>query len=483
MPYNLRLVSYLSILISLLGIFLLEQPVQTNKNQLVQTSNTTPAVLAAASGSVSWTQTDFSGGVNPGPFTIPWGSSGGWNSYSSKVGDTITSSIFDAGRAGTSVGEVAMNGGVVGSFGTLMIRGADSVASVTSAPWQDSQTCNFVYRYFQLELLNSSNYKGIWIGNNDRIVVSGRITDAQTGKGISQATVIVNGVSGKTAFLQPGNQKNPSNLFGSFIQPTFAAGQPPSSSSGDYAVVVANGNGSFTVSASASGYNSISKTASWVVGENGCTRAIPAINISLTHNPVTSAPATNAPATPAPTPLALPATFMQSGSTSTNLSKITDDKNVSNLTLEIPKKNEIVFQENVDLSAPSTKVILDNLDKYVTIDKVGIVELDSKVATFLNKKAKITMFSLPYSSTPKVLVNGAENPKVVSDISYNNGTLTFKAAHFTKFEAVANISTTSTTSSKPITGLFVSLGLIFVAFATFCGGGYIYYKKKKKTEV
>lgn len=135
----------------------------------------------------------------------------------------------------------------------------------------------------------------------------------------------------------------------------------------------------------------------------------------------------------------LPTAFTQAGSSTTNLAAIADPKNVTNLTVEVVGKNKIVWNETVDLSSMETANKFKSLDQYIKATNTGVVELDSKNLAELNKKTTITMFNLPFVSTPKILVDGKVNPKVVSDISYKNGTLAFTAAHFTKFEVAPTI--------------------------------------------
>ena len=137
--------------------------------------------------------------------------------------------------------------------------------------------------------------------------------------------------------------------------------------------------------------------------------------------------------------VSLPATFTQSGSTTTNLAAITDPANVPDLTVEVVGKNKISWTGPVNLSSADTANKFRQLDIYIKATTTGIVELDSKALPELNKKATITMFNLPFVSTPKVLVDGKADPKVVSNIKYSKGALTFNAAHFTKLEAAPTL--------------------------------------------
>ncbi|MDP2720950.1 MAG: hypothetical protein Q8O75_03350 [bacterium] len=128
------------------------------------------------------------------------------------------------------------------------------------------------------------------------------------------------------------------------------------------------------------------------------------------------------------------------GGSTTNLAKISDAKKVQNLTIEVKDKNKIVWNETVDLSSQDTANKFKSLDKYIKAEQLGVLELDSKTLNVLNKKASVTMFNLPFISTPKVLVDGKEDPETVSDINYADGNLTFNTTHFTKFEAVPTLT-------------------------------------------
>ena len=133
----------------------------------------------------------------------------------------------------------------------------------------------------------------------------------------------------------------------------------------------------------------------------------------------------------------LPKIFSQSKET-TDLSKISDPAKVKNLTLGT-KKALIKFKESVDLSSNLVRDKFKKLDKYIHMDATGIVGLDSKALPVLDKKAAVQMKGLPWLEQPRVLVDGKENNKIVSKISYSGGNLSFDVAGFSAFKAAPNV--------------------------------------------
>lgn len=134
----------------------------------------------------------------------------------------------------------------------------------------------------------------------------------------------------------------------------------------------------------------------------------------------------------------LPSEFEWQGTTTTNLVQISNPAAVANFTLETPK-NKIVFSQTVDLSATDTVNKFRNIDNYVVANLPGVVSIDSSNLPALNKPATITMKNLPYVKTPRVLVNGKEDPTVVSNLKYSGGTLSFNVAHFSTFTAAPTV--------------------------------------------
>jgi hypothetical protein len=139
----------------------------------------------------------------------------------------------------------------------------------------------------------------------------------------------------------------------------------------------------------------------------------------------------------------LPSVFRAKGSKTTNLSKISDPSKVKKLTFDVVGKSRIVFADMVNLSSDKARDLFKKLNKYVNMTKLGVVELNSKALSMLaKKKASVYMFNLPFVSTPKILVNGQENYKVVSNVSYKKGKLSFKVSHFSKIEAIPTLEIT-----------------------------------------
>jgi hypothetical protein len=146
----------------------------------------------------------------------------------------------------------------------------------------------------------------------------------------------------------------------------------------------------------------------------------------------------------------LPKVFGGKGSQTTDLSKIKNPAKVKNLTLDT-KKATIKFKEAINLSSTSIRNKFKKLDKYISMSKTAIIDLESKSLKELNKKASVTMKKLPWVSTPRVLVNGKENKNVVSNITFSKGTLTFDVKHFSTLKAAPGI-----TVSEPLNNFEVN---------------------------
>lgn len=488
MSYQLRLTSYLSISLILLGIFFLIQPnnkqtISVDNNLVVSNQNKTESSkVLGTKASVNWVQTSFTGGVNNGPYVIPWGTNGGWSSYSSQTNMTIdgsgikssdgnsaelVSSIFDQGnnRSYPAGVVIAQDGNPAYYSGVTSVRGADTPEGISNAVWRNGSgmSCPLPNRYIQ--------YK-----------ITLPIDQYLTTTAINKVT-FTGGV-----LIVYGNVKNSSGkaLTGLVTVKDTSVEVSSTKSDPSYALPVNFVNGeSIVVKASSPGYVSQTKTITMSLGSDGC----PKDNIvhftlsSSSINPSTSEPATT---TNPIKNIVVPSTFKQEGSTTTDLAQVADPAKVPNLTLDVPKKNKIVFAEDVDLSSQTAADVFSKLDTYVKADKVGVVEVDSKAAAFLNKKAHIVMYNLPHKNTPKILVNGKEDPKIVSNIKYSSGILNFDVAHFTKFEAVASTQTVATTSAKTASNNNLLFGISFIGLGVLVfGGGYLIYRKKKllkKTE-
>ncbi len=134
----------------------------------------------------------------------------------------------------------------------------------------------------------------------------------------------------------------------------------------------------------------------------------------------------------------LPSKFKEAGSETTDLSKITNPAKVDNLILD-SSKAKIKYSESVDLSSTEVRDKFKELDKYVNLEKVGVIAVDSTSLPVLNKKANLTMKTLPFIKTPKVFVDGKENKNVVTNVQYKDGVLTFDVSHFSTFTVVPTI--------------------------------------------
>src|SRR4030042_287527 len=130
----------------------------------------------------------------------------------------------------------------------------------------------------------------------------------------------------------------------------------------------------------------------------------------------------------------LPDTFRRENSATTDLSKISDPAKVEKFTLDT-LANTIIFKDSLDLSSQEVLNKLNFLNLYLSADKLGIISLDSTTLPFMNKKATLSMKKLPFIKKPRVLVNGKEDKKVVSNVKYSNWILSFDVSHFSTFAA------------------------------------------------
>lgn len=193
-------------------------------------------------------------------------------------------------------------------------------------------------------------------------------------------------------------------------------------------------NASMTVSVSKSGY----QTKQFFLSDYQGT----IVEITIEKNAVTPPPAppastskktkTTITLTETIKDVSLPLQFKGVGTSTTDLTKISDPAKVENLTLD-SEANKIIFEVSVDLSSIDTKDKFKTLDTYVKVDKVGTISIDSANLPALNKPATLTMKALKFVKTPRVLVNGKEDSSVAKIISYKNGILIFSVSHFSTF--------------------------------------------------
>jgi len=407
---------------------------------------------------VSWTGGQDSGSAVP----VPWDETGGWDKYSSAshviidgngvkddgtgTGELI-SSIFDLGS------ERLAGAGTQGSGAAprqLQTRVGSSVEEVQNALWGvDCRNDTYKYRYVQYRLRSlPSPSSGKYVSNIFLLSAMGAIEvtvkDASTSLPIENATLMLSGIEHIVETVED------------FYMVVY-----------DYDADVS----SYSVTASAPGYQPQTKTISEISSETWCCIITYTASFALSKtstSPPSSPPpsgssvnvntgagsgsATTADTTPVSLSefqqIKLPAQFVGSGSTTTDLSKVTDHQKVENFTLDVPGKNKIVFGEALDLSTTSTSNALKELDKYVKLDTIGIIELNSSLLPALNKKATLTISGLSFVSTPEILINGAKDTQnIVSNVKYEGGILTFDIAHFTRFTASPKLELISPTKT------------------------------------
>lgn len=173
-------------------------------------------VLAMSAESKTWEETTFTGGVNNGPYVIPWGSSGGWSFYSSQSNMSINgggvrssngknaeliSSIFDQGEYRAYVVPLSVDWNLPE---IASVHGSNTVDGVGGANWiktSGSTLCPLPYRYIQYKIslpvdqinLDTPVTAVRFVGQIQ--IVSGSVVDSDTQSPIANATVIINGKS------------------------------------------------------------------------------------------------------------------------------------------------------------------------------------------------------------------------------------------------------------------------------------------------
>lgn len=137
--------------------------------------------------------------------------------------------------------------------------------------------------------------------------------------------------------------------------------------------------------------------------------------------------------------VSLPDKFKPGITETTDLSTVADPSKVANLILDTGA-NKIKFNEDIDLSSADTIDKFKNLDAYVKCDKTGVIAIDSAALPALNKKATLTMNGLSFTKTPRILVDGKEDKKAVTNLKYVKGVLSFDVNHFSTYTAAASIT-------------------------------------------
>ncbi|MBU0976735.1 MAG: hypothetical protein ABIE03_01995 [Patescibacteria group bacterium] len=138
--------------------------------------------------------------------------------------------------------------------------------------------------------------------------------------------------------------------------------------------------------------------------------------------------------------------YLAQNSNTTRLDKMTQKqlKNVENFTLEVTEKNKVIFQNKLNLSFQERIQKLNKLDAYIDFDTTGKVSIDSEYLDFLDEPAHITMYGLPYDTTPLILKDGklvtngeVSNIVYTYSTSEKKGTLEFDVTSFSTYQAVS----------------------------------------------
>ncbi len=105
---------------------------------------------------------------------------------------------------------------------------------------------------------------------------------------------------------------------------------------------------------------------------------------------------------------------------------------------------QISFNDPLDMTSATTIALMQNLGNKLNMTK-GVIGLDATTASIIkNANATLTMYGLPYTSTPNIRIFDDNNVEIINinltginnnSISYNNvtGTLIFNTSHFTTF--------------------------------------------------
>ena len=442
---------------SALASAFLSYGVYQNNQQVSDEFIVAPPVQAALP---SWKQTSWSGGTSGSVYTIQWNTTGGWSKYTSGSGLTIGGSGFTIANGGQLISSILDAGSKRVAFSidsayTLSVsaRGANTSAEVSLASWTTTVCNSSKYRYMQYKMDNTSGSSVVvnFVETIQHIyLISGVVKDS-SGNPISGATVTGGGKSSTTASIQKNN----------FIKTVYASG-----AKGAYKLPPVDfiPNKNIIVTATKTGYASQTKTITGAADTCGATSGSiqnKTIIFSLTKSSSSGSSGSGSSSTSSTSSgtgtatdtsstvrlsefqnINLPKIFLAKGSSTTNLSKVKDHKKIKNFTLDIPGKNKIVFAEELNLSTEKSVGFLKELDKYVKIDKVGKIDIDSKTFAALNKKAALTMGKIKHLFTPEILVNSKKDTGgIVSNIIYEKDKeiLKFDVSHFTSFEAVPKL--------------------------------------------
>ncbi len=453
-----------------------------------ETTNTPSIQVEAASQYSSyWDQVSWAGGTSGTNFSIPWGSigtSGGWDKYTSASYVTANSSgiqrndpdyvpefvstIFDAGtkRIASITPFASDNQNYV-----IWTRGGNSPAEVQAASW-NSSGCPGNYRYVQYKFGNLpaiGHYINTVRFSSAFLSIGGTVKDASTNTAISNATVTLGSSSSTTSFLKNSPFLKTVNAAGGYYPGSYGINHTYDTSDTSY-----------SITASATGYQSQTQTFSESSLALSECSYYGLINFSLQKNPTTNSTTPSSSSSPSTTSsnssgttkvvdtspklgieefnkIVIPAIF--SKTKTTDPTKVLDHTKVKAFTIAIDDKNEIKFEEDLDLSSQNSIEKLKELDKYVDLDEPGKIVVDSVAIPALNKKAKLTMLGLAkYVAAPEILVDGrVDSKKTVGKVTFNKNkkSAEFSVSHFTTFTAIPKLelvspSNTTLTSLKDL---------------------------------
>ena len=115
----------------------------------------------------------------------------------------------------------------------------------------------------------------------------------------------------------------------------------------------------------------------------------------------------------------LPETFRSPGTSSTDLSLITEiqAQAFTGFTLDTATGNKIVWKAPIDMTSATFLARIETLDTYAFITAPGYVSVDTTMAPFLDVEAEIVFKNVRFISTPKLLKDGED----ASDAIQNTG--------------------------------------------------------------
>lgn len=138
------------------------------------------------------------------------------------------------------------------------------------------------------------------------------------------------------------------------------------------------------------------------------------------------------------------------GSNTTDMSSVTDFRAITNFTMQQTGVAQVKFLKPVNMLDPLVQQFMQKIARKL-VAKKGSFSLDAKAVLELkNSGAEVTLYNLPYKSTPTILLDGASAGSAAAIVSYDptSGTLVFDAAHFSSYQAVPTVTTTAPTNNS-----------------------------------